>query len=62
MADTCDCEHHTHDPSGVGRRAPDAHEFGDAGAVTTVRSPWGGTFRLCQACIDAGHMQGTQFR
>lgn len=56
----CDCEHHTHEPSGV--RAPAEHEYGAVEAVATVKSPWGGTFRLCQACLDAGHMHGTQFR
>jgi len=56
----CDCEHHTHEPSGT--HAAEAHEFGAAESVATIRSPWGGTFRLCQACLDAGHMQGTQVR
>ena len=41
----CDCEHHTHEPSGT--QAAAAHEFGAAESV---------------ACLDAGHMQGTQVR
>lgn len=60
MSQACDCEHHTHDPSGQG--TPTEHEFGTTPAVATVTSPWGATFRLCQACLDAGHMHGTQFR
>ena len=60
MSQTCDCEHHTHDPAATG--TPTEHEFGGATAVATVKSPWGATFRLCRPCIDAGHMQGTQFR
>jgi hypothetical protein len=56
----CDCEHHAHDPAGRG--VATEHEFGAAEAVATVQSPWGGTFRLCRACLDAGHMRGTQFR
>jgi hypothetical protein len=60
MSPTCDCEHHTHDSAGTG--TPTEHEFGAAAAVATVKSAWGGTFRLCQACFDAGHMQGMQFR
>ena len=57
---SCDCEHHTHDPAGTGKATE--HEFGAAEAVATVKSPWGGTFHLCQPCFDAGHMHGTQFR
>jgi hypothetical protein len=60
MGQVCDCEHHTHDPSGTGRATE--HEFGAAEPVMTIKSPWGGTFRLCRAYVEAGHMQGTQFR
>lgn len=60
MSQPCDCEHHTHDPAGTGIATD--HEYGAAEGVATVRSPWGGVFHLCQACLDAGHMQGTQFR
>jgi hypothetical protein len=60
MSPRCDCEHHTHDPSGTG--TPTEHEYGSGDGVITVRSPWGGTFLICTACFDAGHMQGTQFR
>jgi len=57
----CDCEHHTHDPAGANKATE--HDFGAAvPTVSTVKSPWGGTFRICQACVDAGHMQGLQFR
>jgi hypothetical protein len=56
----CDCEHHTHEPSAM--RAASEHDFGTRPATVTIKSPWGGTFHLCQACLDAGHMQGTQFR
>jgi len=60
MTQSCDCEHHTHDPAGT--RTPTAHDYGAATAVATVKSPWGGTFHICQACLDSGHLQGTQFR
>ena len=60
MTSICDCEHHTHDLAGTGRSP--AHAYGAVPAVATVKSPWGGTFRICQDCLDAGHMQGTQFR
>ena len=60
MADVCDCEHNTHDPAGT--REATAHEFAAVEGTVTVKSPWGGTFRLCQWCVDAGHMQGLQFR
>jgi len=60
VKDVCDCEHHTHDPTGRGTAAE--HEFGAVAAIATIRSPWGATFRVCQVCLDAGHMQGTQFR
>jgi hypothetical protein len=60
VSQACDCEHHTHDPSGT-RKATE-HEFGAAEAVVTVKSPWGGTFRLCRVCLEAGHIHGTQFR
>jgi hypothetical protein len=43
-------------------REATAHEFGAADAVVTIKSPWGGTFHLCQSCFDAGHMQGFQVR
>ena len=59
MAHVCDCEHHPHDPAGTG--TPTDHAYGAVTAVATVNSPWGATFRLCQPCLDAGHMQGTQF-
>jgi hypothetical protein len=42
--------------------AATAHDFGAEEAVATIKSPWGGTFHLCKACLDAGHMQGLQFR
>ena len=60
MTSRCDCEHNTHDPKGV--RQPTEHEFGEGIAVAAIKTPWGGTFHLCQACLDSGHMQGTQFR
>jgi hypothetical protein len=60
MAGLCDCEHHTHDPSGTG--TPTEHQYGESEGAVTVRSPWGGVFLICQRCFDAGHMQGTQFR
>ena len=60
MSDICDCEHHTHDPAGTG--VPTEHEYGAAPAVATIDSPWGARFRRCQACLEAGHMQGTKFR
>jgi hypothetical protein len=56
----CDCEHHTHDPSGRGK--PTEHPYGEGVGSMTVKTPWGGMFLLCVACYDAGHMQGTQFR
>jgi len=55
-----DCEHHTHNPSAT--RAPTAHDYRGAEATMTLRSHWGGVFDRCQACFDAGHMQGTEFR
>jgi hypothetical protein len=60
MNRVCDCEHHTHDPSGTGR--PTEHAFGEGEGAVTVRSPWGGVFFICQECAAAGHMQGMQFR
>lgn len=60
MSRVCDCEHHSHDPAGADKST--AHEFGAGEGVTTVKSPWGGTFWLCRECFDAGHMQGLQFR
>jgi hypothetical protein len=56
----CDCEHHAHDPAGRG--VATEHDFGAAEAIVTIQWPWGGTFRLCRACLEAGHMHGTQFR
>jgi hypothetical protein len=38
------------------------HEFGAGEAVAAIKSPWGGTFHLCRACLEAGHMHGMQFR
>jgi len=60
MSPTCDCEHHTHDPSGTG--TPTEHPFGEGDGTVTVKTPWGGVFLVCKACFEAGHMQGTQFR
>jgi hypothetical protein len=60
MSPVCDCEHHSHDPSGAGKQT--AHDFGACEGVATVKSPWGGTFWLCRECIDAGHMQGLQLQ
>jgi len=61
VSQICDCEHHTHDPAGAGKATE--HDYGaPAPALVTVKSPWGGTFQICQRCHDAGHMQGLQFR
>ena len=60
VSPVCDCEHHSHDPSGAGKQT--AHDFGAREGVATIKSPWGGTFWLCRECLDAGHMQGLQFR
>jgi len=60
MTSGCDCEHHTHDPAGTGTSTE--HPFGEGAGAVTVKTPWGGLFRLCTACYEAGHMQGTQFR
>jgi hypothetical protein len=61
MPPICDCEHHTHDPADAGKATD--HDFGaTVASVSTVKSPWGGTFRICPPCVDAGHMQGLQFR
>jgi hypothetical protein len=56
MALPCDCEHHTHDPSGTGTRTE--HEFGLGEGAVTVRSPWGGVFFVCRACFEAGAHAG----
>jgi hypothetical protein len=60
MSPGCDCEHHTHDPSGTG--TPTQHPFGEGDGTVTIKTPWGGIFLVCKTCFDAGHMQGTQFR
>ena len=61
MTTICDCEHHTHDPAGVGKATE--HDYGaTVTSVSTIRSPWGGTFRICPPGVDAGHRQGRQFR
>jgi len=59
MTEICDCGHHTHDPAGIG--TPTEHDYGGATAVATVNSPWGAIFRLCQACLNAGHIRARSF-
>ena len=45
MPPICDCEHHTHDPAGAGKATE--HDYGTTvPSVSTVKSPWGGSFRI----------------